>query len=181
MADNAPSRPAQRGESVLRCPRCEAPLHVALDEDVEVDTCPACHGVWVEVLEEKAALKLRPVAFTVDDVRLFRKLYRPPATREPVRYLPCPVCGALMQRRVWGSHSGVIVDRCREHGTWYDAGELEKVREFVALGGAEFEKLKLAERGLQDLEAKLTREVARLDRRIDRVYRRARLWSLLGF
>jgi hypothetical protein len=34
---------------------------------------------------------------------------------------------------------------------------------------------------LQELEGKLHREVARLDRRVDSAYRRARLWSLMGF
>jgi Zn-finger nucleic acid-binding protein len=31
--------------------------------------------------------------------------------------------------------SGVIVDRCGHHGVWLDAGELEKIRHFIADGG----------------------------------------------
>ena len=86
-----------------------------------------------------------------------------------------------MNRVNWGRHSGVIVDRCEEHGTWYEPGEVEKIREFVALGGVEYEKYKLADEGIRELHYKLDREVARLDREIDSAYRRARLWSLLGF
>jgi Zn-finger nucleic acid-binding protein len=181
MQPKGEERIATRSDAVIACPKCTTPLYVALCEDVEVDSCPSCHGVWVDVIEEKIILQITPKAFTVEDLRLFRKLYQPPNTVDPARYVPCPVCGKLMHRKVWGSHSGVIVDKCYDHGTWYDAGELEKVREFVALGGVEFEKLKLTERGLQELEGKLNHEVARLDRRVDSAYRRARLWSLMGF
>jgi Zn-finger nucleic acid-binding protein len=31
----------------------------------------------------------------------------------------CPRCTRL------GGHSGIVVDVCREHGTWFDRGELE--------------------------------------------------------
>jgi Zn-finger nucleic acid-binding protein len=40
-----------------------------------------------------------------------------------------------MARMNFGKRSGVIVDACRMHGTWFDAGELESVLEFVAAGG----------------------------------------------
>lgn len=86
-----------------------------------------------------------------------------------------------MHRVMWGSHSGVVVDRCDNHGTWYDARELDKVREFVALGGIEYEKYRLAEQGLTDLTSRLTREISRLDAKADGIYRRARLYGMLGF
>lgn len=179
MDEHAPV--ATRSGATLACPKCQADLRIALHEDVEVDACPSCDGVWVDLIEENAVVQLVPKAFTMDDLRLFRKLYHPPELSDEARYVPCPMCQKLMHRKVWGSHSGVIVDKCFAHGTWYDAGELEKVREFVALGGTEFEKMKHTERGLQNLESRLHREVSRLDLRIDSAYRRARLWSLLGF
>ena len=86
-----------------------------------------------------------------------------------------------MQRRNWGSYSGVIVDKCGEHGTWYDDKELAKIREYIALGGIEYEKLKLTESGLSELNLKLTQEVHRLDKSTDSAYRRARLYSIIGF
>ena len=33
--------------------------------------------------------------------------------------------------------SGVVVDRCRDCGWWLDAGELERIRAFIAAGGLE--------------------------------------------
>ncbi|WKZ19939.1 MAG: hypothetical protein QY310_05095 [Candidatus Jettenia sp. CY-1] len=48
-------------------------------------------------------------------------------------------------------------------------------------GGVEHEKLRLTERGLNDLERKLHNEALRLDMRIDKAYRCARFYNMLGF
>lgn len=42
-----------------------------------------------------------------------------------------------MTRMNFGRRSGIIVDTCREHGTWFDGGEREAVMEFVRAGGIE--------------------------------------------
>jgi len=59
------------------------------------------------------------------------------ATRADTRvhYVACPVCGSMMNRRNFGGGSGVIVDVCARHGTWFDAGELPRVLSFVESGG----------------------------------------------
>ncbi len=59
----------------------------------------------------------------------------PPAAASEVRYLPCAQCDQRMARRNYGQRSGVIVDACVTHGTWFDAQELRKVLDFVAAGG----------------------------------------------
>jgi hypothetical protein len=41
----------------------------------------------------------------------------------------------------FGKRSGVVVDACRDHGTWFDAGELAAVLDFVRAGGIEPELL----------------------------------------
>jgi len=165
----------------LKCPRCKVPLEVALREEVEVDHCPKCEGLWVDFFDEKKVLDIQPAVFTVAELRRFRQIYKPWGKLGKVSYEPCPVCTRLMNRKMWGSHSGVIVDRCKDHGTWFDRGEVDKIKEFIQLGGIELEKLKLTETGLSNLESKLNREVLRLDRKINSNYRRARLWSLMGF
>jgi Zn-finger nucleic acid-binding protein len=41
----------------------------------------------------------------------------------------------MMNRRNFGGQSGVIVDVCAKHGTWFEAGELPRALEFVESGG----------------------------------------------
>lgn len=172
---------AQRDKRTLFCPKCKQPLIVAFDRDIEVDTCEKCKGIWVDYVGEKQLLHIKLEVFSIDELKRLRKLYKPLGRIETSGYVPCPVCRELMYRRNWGSYSGVIVDKCSEHGTWYDEGELEKIREYVSLGGIEYEKYKLDEKGLDEVNHKLFQEVYRLDKRIDSAYMRARLYGLMGF
>jgi hypothetical protein len=42
-----------------------------------------------------------------------------------------------MNRINFAHTSGVIVDVCTKHGTWFDADELRRVLEFITAGGLE--------------------------------------------
>jgi len=77
---------------------------------------------------------------------------REPVEREKqVRYVRCPVCRTMTNRWNFARISGVIIDSCRDHGIWFDAGEIEKVMGFIARGGLqkakniEIEKMKSEE------------------------------------
>jgi hypothetical protein len=52
-----------------------------------------------------------------------------------VRYRPCPHCAQLMNRKNFGGASGIVVDVCALHGTFFDSGELPRVLDFVKRGG----------------------------------------------
>jgi len=160
----------------MTCPKCSTPLKHEELEEGKVDHCEQCKGVWVSATDEKKVLEIKPEVFSIDELRRLRSLYKPFWTEQPAKYVPCPECGQLMNRKIWGSHSGVLVDFCRNHGTWFDAGEVEKIREYVKLGGVEYEKLRLAETGLAEIDQKLDREVRRLDRRFH-TWRNSRLFD----
>jgi len=59
----------------------------------------------------------------------------PPLAEEQVSYIPCVGCGELMTRKRIGSRDGAVVDICRHHGMWFDAGELERILTWVRAGG----------------------------------------------
>lgn len=52
-----------------------------------------------------------------------------------VRYAPCPECTQLMNRINFARCSGVIVDICKGHGSWFDRDELTRIVEFIRAGG----------------------------------------------
>ena len=68
----------------------------------------------------------------------------PPGGIPRVKYLPCPRCRQLMNRVNFAQRSGIIVDVCAGHGTWFDANELHRIVQFIRDGGLttarEFEK-----------------------------------------
>jgi len=70
----------------------------------------------------------------------------PQPVLDAVTYLPCPTCNVRMNRTVFGKSSGVIVDVCGAHGTWFDARELTASLAFVERGGIELVERRERER-----------------------------------
>lgn len=70
-------------------------------------------------------------------------------------YRKCPVCAASMQRKNFGAVSGIILDVCGAHGTFFDHEELPGVLAFVRSGG-----LALSARTAQAEQARNARRVA---------------------
>ena len=68
-----------------------------------------------------------------------------------------------MNRRQFAGCSGVIVDWCKAHGTWFDRDELRRVVQFILDGGLgrsrerEMRRLEEAKRSLQEEERNLAR------------------------
>jgi Zn-finger nucleic acid-binding protein len=61
---------------------------------------------------------------------------------EKISYAPCPQCGQLMNRMNFARCSGVIVDVCKGHGTWFDRDELSSIIQFIGSGGFELSRQK---------------------------------------
>lgn len=98
--------------------------------------CDKCNGLWVDTLtlQRLVAERLKPSPL------LGTGISSPPPPRVPleqVEYAACPLCTNLMNRVNFAHASGVIVDVCTMHGSWFDADELRRVLEFIAAGGLE--------------------------------------------
>ena len=85
-----------------------------------------------------------------------------------------------MNRKIWGSYSGVVVDRCSKHGTWYDESELAKVAEYIALGGVEYEKMKKPDQNLRTVEGELLQKIDKVQQQIDGRFKLALFCGQLG-
>lgn len=128
------------------CPACRAPMLRGTLRDIPLHECERCHGLWVDTpsfehicrhAEEQAAAlgRAQPLA-GADGLG-------------PVHYLRCPQCAELMHRLNFARCSGIIVDVCRPHGTWFDTHELRRIVHFIRAGGLDVsrarEKRELAE------------------------------------
>ena len=116
------------------CPRGCGTLRRLTLGGVELDECERCSGVWLtlEVFRKLCSEEERRSAFLGEELQARHTPATPVAT---VRYVPCPDCGKLMNRVNFGKRSGVVLDACAQHGTWFDAEELRRVVEFVRDGG----------------------------------------------
>ena len=90
------------------CPECASSLVEALILGVASLECSACAGRWLD----------RDAAATVVGSRI---LDAQEAGMSPRR---CPVCGMAMHRILVDA---VAIERCIDHGCWFDRGELERI------------------------------------------------------
>ena len=111
------------GATALRCPRCTVALFEARVGDFVLDGCGVCGGIWVDN-EGTRALITHAVPKAID---LADRAEHHATAHVDVRpEVPCPQCRATMQR-VREPRSGVDLDLCKAHGTWFDAHELQRV------------------------------------------------------
>jgi Zn-finger nucleic acid-binding protein len=118
-----PARPAPPPKPVAdvtasgACPRCQGPLAKRVEDEIIADVCITGDGLFVEHAHLAALREKGPTASPA------RSLDRgKPVEEEETRYLACPRCSERMMRQAAGG--GIVVDVCKKHGTWFDAGEL---------------------------------------------------------
>lgn len=112
-----------------RCPRCTTMLVARRVSDVVIDQCNHCHGLYLDhaaiellyqqherVTQVMAALSARQV---------------PPWGMKLVDPATCPSCGIAMQKNLSPEGAAIIIDVCKPHGVFFDAGELAKLLAFV--------------------------------------------------
>jgi Zn-finger nucleic acid-binding protein len=120
-------------EVKLACPRCAGALQPIRLGPSRLRECDGCGGLWVDNRTFLAICRDRERQAALPSARAGDP---PPESLElPVAYLACPVCRVLMNRVNFARVSGVVVDVCREHGTWFGRGELQRVVEFLGRGG----------------------------------------------
>jgi Zn-finger nucleic acid-binding protein len=159
------ARSVDLSAAALTCPGCKgtmALLHVGTTELFE---CAACEGLWVD------AGTFERLCTNADDQAAVLHQFSTPGEEKttPVRYRKCVRCTEMMNRVNFGRLSGVVVDACRGHGTYLDAGELHRIVAFIRSGGldraraAQLEELKERERRAVAAEERAARERGRSD------------------
>ena len=119
----------------MDCPKCKDEMKSVQVGKISLWECPACDGMWVDnaTLQQICAEKEQQAAV----------MGMPVDAPTPVHldtnfhYLPCPVCQQFMNRINFAHCSGVIINVCKAHGTWFDKDELRRLVEFIRAGGLE--------------------------------------------
>jgi len=119
------------------CPRCRTEMRGVSIGTTAARECCKCEGLWLDVsaFERICADREQQSAVLGPASPVPTHPARDAVSR--VRYVPCPECKQLMNRINFAKCSGVIVDICRGHGTWFDRDELSRIVEFIRSGGLE--------------------------------------------
>jgi Zn-finger nucleic acid-binding protein len=107
----------------MDCPVCKESAMITLElNEVEIDYCTVCSGIWLDAGEIELLLG-EPVKAKqlLDSFKIDLK------SREKIR--KCPICDKKMQKIVVGSSEPVLlIDKCRRgDGLWFDKGELHGI------------------------------------------------------
>lgn len=142
----------------VSCPRCKILLRSVTVGNSTLRECAKCEGLWVNkslfehiCTDREQQSVILGMAFSIPQEEVGTADLK-------VRYYPCPICKSLMNRVNFARCSAVIVDVCREHGTWFDKDELRRIVEFIRSGGFdkertyEIEEIKRQQRKLKSLE-----------------------------
>jgi Zn-finger nucleic acid-binding protein len=129
--------------SVLKCPRCRIDMAPITLGTVAMRECEQCVGLWVEVAAfERICGDREQQSAVLGTASPAPERASPAAGTQKIRYAPCPHCGQLMNRINFARCSGVIVDICKGHGTWFDRDELSSIVQFIRGGGLEVSRQK---------------------------------------
>jgi len=112
--------------------------------DTALMECERCHGTWIDAATFEHVCADRAAQAAV----LHQLAAARPAPAGEVRYRKCVACGKMMNRVNFGRLSGAVVDVCKGHGTFLDAGELHLIVTFIQNGGLD----RARQRQIEDLK-----------------------------
>lgn len=113
----------------MMCPVCKLAMIVVEHQQIELDYCANCRGVWfdsneLELLLE--SLKLGSPDLTIQNILNLSGI------KQPDRQLKCPICRQTMKETAIGQPS-INIDVCRRgDGLWFDGGELQALLKQLA-------------------------------------------------
>ncbi|AQQ09061.1 hypothetical protein L21SP3_00859 [Sedimentisphaera cyanobacteriorum] len=124
----------------MECPVCKEPMIILELDEVEIDYCAQCSGIWLDSGELELLLGEAGESLALEKAEVGEKSLR------------CPICMRKMKKVYMGSEK-VLIDSCPAgHGLWFDEGELHQV--ILAASGPESRIASLLKSMFEDLEKK---------------------------
>jgi len=107
------------------CPVCKYDMIVVEYQNIELDYCNSCKGVWFDSGELELLLESQGLEETkvfLDDILDSQEAISPEKKRN------CPVCGHKMKKTAIGGQTEILIDICHDkHGLWFDGGEVTQL------------------------------------------------------
>lgn len=105
------------------CPVCRQSMLDIEYNNIELDYCEKCRGVWFDAGELELLLELEKPDIFIKEM----------LEKGEVRYdedkRKCPLCAQKMKKSTLGQEPKVLIDVCpRAEGIWLDGGEVGQLR-----------------------------------------------------
>lgn len=102
----------------MQCPKCQADMESVTYENIEVDRCTGCKGIWFDMLEQDD-LKTLEGSEWIDsgDPAVGKKM-------NDIGDIDCPACSEKMIKMVDRRQTHIWYEACPScYGVFFDAGE----------------------------------------------------------
>lgn len=121
----------------MKCPGCNVVLALSKRDNVDMEVCPSCNGMW---LTRQELQQLEDNAFDLGDDKKGTLVFD-----SAVDALHCPECDKPMNRFEYRFYD-LEMDFCGEgHGFWLEAGEDKRVLELMKKEETDLERKVMAE------------------------------------
>ena len=113
----------------MKCPACNLELIVIEFDQIEIDHCPSCNGIWLDTTE------LQLLFDGLNQTNNWFESLRDAASISEKRR-SCPICDQKMAKAYFETcDDKILLDRCmRNDGVWCDEGELQRLVKAQGVG-----------------------------------------------
>jgi len=117
------------------CPACKNDMIVVEHDNIELDYCTNCQGVWFDSGELE--LLLESLSLENPDSFLDNILHSAEAKSSEKRRR-CPICHQKMKKTIIGQEPEILIDVCQQgDGLWFDGGEVGQLIKQLAKKASE--------------------------------------------
>ncbi len=111
----------------MNCPKCDNPMETVTVDDVEIDRCTVCGGMFFDMLEEQDVLARKGSQVDMGDPEIGRE-------KNFIVGISCPRDGAAMMPMVDARQQHIEFESCPAcHGRFFDAGEFKDLARISVL------------------------------------------------
>jgi Zn-finger nucleic acid-binding protein len=112
------------------CPACQHAMVIVEHENIELDYCTNCKGVWFDSGE----LELLLEAAELENYGVFLdRIINSPEASSTEKKRRCPICNKKMKKSYISEDNQLLVDICKkQHGIWFDGGEVADLLKLVS-------------------------------------------------
>jgi Zn-finger nucleic acid-binding protein len=112
------------------CPACKSDALIVEYNNIELDYCPACHGVWFDSGELELMLEC---AGLENCLSFIGGIIGAPEAVTSEKKRKCPICRRKMKKAYIDEERKVLIDACHQgHGIWFDGGEVAQLLKELA-------------------------------------------------
>ena len=108
----------------MLCPKCKSGFETVTYENIKVDRCTTCKGIWFDILEQEDLKKIEgSETIDIGEEYIGEKYNQ-------LRKINCPSCNVKMLAMIDKDQFHIQYESCpRCFGTFFDAGEFKDYKE----------------------------------------------------